>query len=66
LKLCSMHSVTEKANKMSPKQAEDAMELHDTTAGAIRYPNDEYCARRAVDKPAFRIGELLEHWTFRS
>jgi hypothetical protein len=66
LKWCYMRGVMNKANKMSPKQAEDAMELHGTTAGAIRYPNDPYCARRADGTPAFRIGELLEHWTFRS
>jgi hypothetical protein len=63
---CYMRGVKHKADKMSPKQAADAMEIHGTTAGATRYPNDPYCARRADGKPTFRIGELLEHWTFRS
>ena len=63
---CYTRGVKTKAYKMSPKQASDAMEMHGTTAGASRYPGDLYCARSADGKPAFRIGELLEHWTFRS
>jgi hypothetical protein len=55
-----------KANKMSPKQAADAMESHGTAAGARRFPDDKYCERRSDNEPTFRIGELLEHWTFRS
>ena len=63
---CYTRGVKTKADKMSPKQAADAMEMHGTTAGANRYPDDPYCARSEDGKPTFRIGELLKHWTFRS
>jgi hypothetical protein len=63
---CYSRGVKTKADKMSPKQAADAMEMHGTTAGASRYPDDPYCARSEDGKPTFRIGELLKHWTFRS
>jgi hypothetical protein len=60
-----MRGVKHKANKMSPMQAADAMEIHGID-GANRYPGELYCARSAVGKPTFRIGELLELWTFGS
>jgi hypothetical protein len=66
---CYRRGVANKANKMSPKQAEDAMVLHGTVAGAKRYPGDKFWQLENDDdeplKP-FGIGELLEHWTFRS
>ena len=62
LKWAYERGVKNKADKLSPKKAEELMKLHGTRAGAARFPGDEYWAATTSDEPVptFRLSQLLE------